>query len=476
VAIKPPDLLNRIPSVSELLEKPPLRALADRWNRSAVAASVRSFLEELGSDLQRRAADLPLPSIRELAERAAGYVLATKQHSLGVAINATGRIWGPPWNHVPLSDPALDRAMTVGREFATDSTAAGSGPHEFQTLACRLTGTEAATAVHSYSGALCLALTSLAAEREVLVARADVGEVETGDPLPKLVQAARCMLKEVGTANRATVADYESAITPQTGAILKVIPDAYRVVGETAQASVDELVALARDREMLYIEALGLAPLFDVPQTICKLPRSVRTSIADGTDVVVVRGNGLVAGPPCGLLLGRKSFLDAIGKHPLFSAWRLDPIRAAALTATLELYDNLSTNVGVMPAWQSLTAPVENLRNRAERLAPQLATAEEVASAIPVETRSELAACLGPEGGFPSFGIRVTAKDGNVSALDSRLKAAKWPVFGRVEDNAIILDLRTVSPRQDRLLVESVTGGSIKSANQPVSSVSAEPV
>src|SRR5882757_6841680 len=104
MAIKPPELLNRIPSVAELLDKPPIRALAERWNRSVVAGGVRSFLDELRSDLQRRAAEVALPSIRDLAERAARYVVSRQHHSLGVAINATGRLWDSPWTSLPMPE------------------------------------------------------------------------------------------------------------------------------------------------------------------------------------------------------------------------------------------------------------------------------------------------------------------------------------------------------------------------------------
>src|SRR5436190_5510751 len=117
VAIKPPDLLNRIPSVSDLLEKPPIRALVDRWNRSVVAGGVKSFLDELRSDLARRASEVSLPSVRDLAERAAHYVLSRQHHALGVAINATGRLWDSPWSSPPMADAALERALATGREF-----------------------------------------------------------------------------------------------------------------------------------------------------------------------------------------------------------------------------------------------------------------------------------------------------------------------------------------------------------------------
>ena len=174
--IKPPDLLNRLPSVAELLEKPQIRALVDRWNRSQVVGGVRSFLEEMRSDFERRAADLP--SIRELAERAARYVVSRQQHALGIAINATGQLGGSNWASMPLAEVALERTIALGREFAVETQATAAAQGELESLLCRLTGAEAATVVHSYSGAAWLTLAGLAAGREVLVARAEVGDVQ----------------------------------------------------------------------------------------------------------------------------------------------------------------------------------------------------------------------------------------------------------------------------------------------------------
>src|SRR3954469_25290850 len=128
MAIKPPDILNRLPSVSELLEKPPIRALTERWNRSAVAGSVRSFLDELRTDFERRTASIP--SIRELAERAARYVVSRQHHSLGIAINASGQIDWPPWSSTPLAETALERMIALGREYAIEPTRASSRSFE----------------------------------------------------------------------------------------------------------------------------------------------------------------------------------------------------------------------------------------------------------------------------------------------------------------------------------------------------------
>jgi L-seryl-tRNA(Ser) seleniumtransferase len=457
MAIKPPDLLNRLPSVSELLDKPPIRALADRWNRSAVAAGVRSFLDELRSDLQRRAAEMP--SIRELAERAARYVASREHHSLGVAINATGRFWGPPWMSAPLAEAALERCVVFGREYAVSPPATTGTTAELEALVCRLTGAQAVAIVHSYSGAVLLALSALAAEREVLVARAEVGDVSGDDSLLKLAELARAVLKEVGATNRSAAADYEAAASPRAAAILILSTDSYRVAGDTCAAALEELVAIARDREMLLVDASGSAPLVNPPSSINWPRRSAQTSVAAGADLTIIRGDGLVYGPSCGILLGTKEVIGRIVQHPLFSAWQLDPLRAAALLATVTCYDGPSLGVDTLPLWQCLNTSVENLRNRAERMAAQLTHADGVASVTAMETRSPLSAALAGSG-WPSYAVVLAAANGDIASLDNHLKAARFPIVGRVEGDRIVLDLRTVIPRQDKLVVDSLLGHS----------------
>jgi L-seryl-tRNA(Ser) seleniumtransferase len=459
MATKPLDFLNRFPSVSELLDKQPLRTLSDRLNRSVVASGVRSFLEELRTDLQRRAAEVP--TIRELAERAARYVVSHQQTSQRAIINATGRIIGAPWVNVPLADHALERALHAGRNFvmtpAAEASVRAPLSADAEAIICRLTGAQAAVALHSYAGALWLTLAALATDREVLISRAEVGEVDSAGPLPKLASSARAHLKDVGTANRTVAADYELAASPRAAVLLKVNFDEYRIIGETASAELEELVAFARDRELLLVDAAGAAPLLDPPSSITWPRQSVRSRVAIGVDLILVRGDGLVGGPACGILAGRQEVVRRIREHPLFAAWQLDALRSAALAGTLECYENAPPGEQSLPVWQCLTTPLENLRNRAERLAPQLANAEGIATAAALETRSPIAAAL-IDGGWPSYGVALAARDGNVQSLEKQLANAAQPVVGRIEGEHLVLDLRTVFPRQDRALVESLIG------------------
>jgi L-seryl-tRNA(Ser) seleniumtransferase len=461
MATKTSDLLGSLPSVSDLLEKPPIRVLVNRWNRSVVAAGVRSFLDELRSDVERRAAGMSLPSIGELAERAARHVLLMRQPSLRPAINATGRFYGVPWAGIPLADAALERIVGTGRDFVcgpmrTTDAAATAG--DAAALVCRLTGAQAATAVHSYAGAVWLMLASVAEGDEVIVSRAELGDIEWGCPLASLGATSGAVLREVGTTNRTAPADYESAISPRTAALIAIRSDHYRVVGETASVEFGQLVGLARERELILCDVLGGAPLVDHPSTRDWAARSAQASVAAGADLVIVRGEGFLGGPTCGILLGRREIIERIEEHPHYCAWQLDPITVSALVATLELYEDREHVEQTLPLLELLSAPVENLRQRAERLAPQLAAAPAIAAAEPVATQNGLGLAARTDRALPSFGVALTAADGQVAALDKRLTAAPRPICGRVEGDRLVLDLRTVFPRQDQELVDAIVG------------------
>lgn len=451
MAIKPPELLNRLPSVSELLDKPPVRALVDRWNRSTVIGGVRSFLDELRSDIERRTAELP--SVRELAERAARYVVSRQHHSLGVAINATGQLIGSSWSSTPIAEIALERMIARGREYGAEKGVAAERSTDLESLVCRLTGAQAATFLHSYTGAVWLVLAALAAERDVIVARAEVGELDGGDSLAKLAAAAGATLREVGATNRSAVSDYEAAASRSAAVLLTISADAYRIEGETAAAEFEQLVGLARDNKLCLVDALGGAPLVEPPATISWPRRSAAASIAAGADLVMLRGDALVGGPACGVVLGNREVIARIVRHPLFSALQLDPLRSTALASTVECYDSPSRGADTVPVWQCLGTSIENLRNRAERMAGQLQHVAGVGSATAIETRSQLSAALA-DNGWPSYGVALTPADGNVTALDTRLRQASVPVVGRIEDDRLVLDLRTVIPRQDKTLVD----------------------
>jgi L-seryl-tRNA(Ser) seleniumtransferase len=468
MALKPPDILNRLPSVSELLEKPQIRALVDRWNRSVVAGNVRSFLEELRNDFERRAA--ALPSIRELAERAARYVVSRQHQSLGIAINATGEICGPLWSSAPLAETALEHMIALGREYGTSASVDETVSHgELNAAVCRLTGAAAARVVHSYQGATCLALAALATGREVIV-----GAESTGDGwLSKFAASTSTTLIHVVGSTVSSGEDYGAFFSPATAAVLEIRDDDHSNI-RAASATLQSRVALARERNVPFIDALGAAPIVSPPASIAFPGRTAAESIAAGADLVILRGDAFVGGPACGILLGREDVIRRISEHSLLVSLEIDPLRAAALAATLACYENQSDKTPAIPVWQCLSASIDNLRNRAERLAAQLGHGEGVATAAAIETRSRILPNFAGEG-WPSYGVSLTATGESIRVLNERLQASKIPICGRLEADQIVLDLRTVLPRQDRLIVDSLLGPPSADTPQPAANSSESP-
>lgn len=471
MALKPSDVLDRLPSASELLEKPPIRALADRWNRSVVASGVRSFLDELRSDWERRSGDWHLPSIRELAERAARHVVTLQQAKSRPLINATGTFVGPEFAGSPLADDALDRMVAFGGGFmpraATNSDATA--------VLCRLTGAEAATVVSSYAGAVWLAVATLAVGqggREVIIARVEVGDVDAHCSLADAVKSAGAVLREVGSVNRVSAAEFEAAVSPATAAIVRAATDDYRVEGACETAELESLVGLARDRELPLVELAGAVPLIRGLPEIGESVTSLAASVATGVNLVIGRGDGLVGGPACGIILGTRALVARVEAHPMFAAWRADAATISALHATLLNYDDRERLVQSVPLFQLLATSVENLRQRAERMAPQLALAADVEIATPVPTTSCLGLARIVDDALPSYGIALTPKDGNLDALDARLRSAASPIITRRELARLVIDLRTVLPRQDQRIVEQISPSELRNPSQDLAEAS----
>jgi L-seryl-tRNA(Ser) seleniumtransferase len=456
-----------IPTVSELLESPPIRALADRWSKTAVATGLRTFLEELRSDLTRSGNGGSWPSPRELAERAARHIMAMQDTSQRPAINATGQIWGPKWVGCPQSDKALEQAFAAGREFVLgpDILTTPANSHfagDVETLVCRVTGAEAATAIHSYASALWLAVRALATGREILVARGEVGEVAPGCPLNLLIASAGATLCEVGVVNRTTIADFERELTSKSAAVLSVFCDSYRVVGSTSNTTREERVALARDRGLVAMEAVGVLPLVDTEARSDSLVGGqhdcARQRLIDGVQLIIVRSDGYLGGPPSGIIAGERRLVEQITRHPMYSALELDPQRRVALSATLKNALGAAPAEMESPISELLSTPSENLRHRADRLATQLSQTAGIAVAETVSLRSQIREVSDDAATLSSFGVSLQPADGDAVKLAKRLADGPLPIVARVEDGRVIIDLRTVFPRHDGAIVAALLG------------------
>src|SRR5262245_11209717 len=323
------NMLRNLPSVSELLESPPLKSLVDRVSRNVVVSRARQFLDDMRSQVQSAAASVHVPAPAELAQKIADWIATDQQPLLVPVINATGIILHPELGGAPLAEEAIIAMAAVARGYSNVETELATGqsrPREdaVESLLTRLTGAQAATIVNSAAAATLLPLAALAAGREVIVSRGEMKESDDGFRLPQIAAASGAVLREVGTTNKTRIGDYEAAITPQTAALFRVHSSDSTMIGSTEVTPLDELVALGRKHGVPVFEEIGSGGLSDVSRYGVQGELTAGERIRCGADLVLFSGDKLLGGPQCGLIAGRRSLIETIIAHPRMRAVRVD--------------------------------------------------------------------------------------------------------------------------------------------------------
>lgn len=402
------------------------------------------------------------PSLEEILADATNLLDEHDQLALRRVINATGVLIHTNLGRVPLGDTQLAAVTTVAGAYSNleyDLLAGerGSRQQHAGRLLRVLTGAESAVVVNNNAAAVLLTLASLASDREVIISRGELVEIGGEFRIPEVMAAARARLVEVGTTNRTHLGDYERAITPSTAAILKVHPSNYRIVGFTSEVAARDLARLARGRGVCFVHDLG-SGLIRLPAGLEweQDEPQVELALADGADVVTFSGDKLLGGPQAGVILGRRKLLDKMSTHPLLRALRPDKMTLAALEATLQLY--LEDRMDAVPLWQMAATPVDELERRARGLVDALAEAV-TARGIKVEAVPTTAVTGGgslPTGELPSWGVTLVHPERGAAEVARVLLQGALPVVGRVDDDRVILDLRTVQPKDDPDLISLI--------------------
>ena len=457
------DLLRRIPSVDELLAQPRLASLTGRIDRSVLVEVTRAALADLRATIAGES-HIVLAALDPavIEERVAQTVEALLARSLEPVINATGVILHTNLGRAPLNGAVVEefqRSATQYSNLEYDLEAGARGKRDVHTskLLERLTGAEAAMVVNNCAAAVLLVLAALAKGGEVIVSRGELIEIGDGFRIQEIMAESGAVLREVGTTNRTRASDYENAINERTRLLLRVHPSNFTITGFTDKPSLEELVALSKRTGLPLVEDLGSGCLVDLSERGIAEPM-VRQSIEAGVSTVMFSGDKLLGGPQAGIIAGKKELVARVRRHPLFRALRVGKLTIAAMEATLGAY--LRGAIDEIPALRMIRTSTRDLQRRADNflreLTPHLPPGEVEVEII--DGASLVGGGSTPTQSLPSKVIRIASARYSASHLEQRLRRAPAgiSVIARVEDDRLLLDLRTVFPEQEPLLVKTL--------------------
>ncbi len=455
--------MRRLPAVDRVLGMPPVKELEGQVPHSIVLKAARLTLDDLRARIMEGAVSDEYLSLDHIAQYVRDFALRLNCPSLRQVINATGIILHTGLGRAVLPDAAVSELMDVASghsnlEIDLETGGRGSRRSHYARLLADLTGSEAAIAVGNNAGAVFLALNTLAHGKEVIISRGQLVEIGGSFRLPDIMARAGARLVEVGTTNRTRIADYEAAVTEDTGLILRVHPSNFRIVGYTQEASLEELVTLGQRLGIPVMDDVGSGALVDLSQFGLKGDPLVQDSVKAGADIVTFSGDKLLGGPQAGLIVGRRDIIDDIAANPIARAMRVGKLTIATLEATLKLYADPDTVMQKVPTLRFISRPLPEIARAAQKLR-RLIT-QPAPGKVQVEIMdgfSEVGGGSLPGQTLPTKLVSIsTVRPGltNPQDLAKAFRQANPPVFGRVGDDRFILDLRTVQDSEIPMLAD----------------------
>ncbi|MBL8865963.1 MAG: L-seryl-tRNA(Sec) selenium transferase [Planctomycetia bacterium] len=448
-----------LPSVSELLEAPELADVRRMVPHDSLVAALRRELDRARAEI---AAGRPVATTSpDLLASAIASLQIDLRPRLRTVLNATGIVLHTNLGRAPMAESAARAAYDAARgylnlEFDLATGERSSRQNAVRDGICSLTGAEAATTVNNCAAATVIVLRALAAGKEVIVSRGQLIEIGGSFRIPDILQVSGATLREVGTTNITRAADYDRAIGPNTGAIMRVHASNYRVRGFTQSASIDELVAIGRKHGVPVIDDVGSGAAVDFAALGFPDEPLVGDGIRAGADVVLFSGDKLLGGPQAGIIAGKRRWIDAIEKDPFMRAVRLDKMALAALEATLALYRDPVRALSEVPVLRMMTTPIQVLRHRCERLAERIRVLDGIAALEVFDDTAFVGGGSLPDQAIPTVILAASAKAFGEDEFARRLRVGEPAVLARIRNGRVLVDLRTVFPAQEDALVSAI--------------------
>ena len=446
-------LLRDLPSIDRLLNHARCVALLTRYNRDYVTQKCRAALDQLRVNIRQGKGQL-INDDAILDQVEAQIAFESRPGHVRV-VNATGTILHTNLGRALLSQAAIDAMVAVaGRpiNLEYDLVAGKRGKREetLEQLLVDLTGAEAATVVNNNAAAVLLALNSLAQGKEVIVSRGELIEIGGAFRIPEIMAKSGAILREVGATNRTHPADYENAINENTALLLKVHTSNYKVVGFTAEVSLEQMVAIGRKNKLAVMEDLGSGALIDLSKYGLPKEPLVGERIAAGADVVTFSGDKILGGPQAGLMVGKKDLIGRMNKNHLQRALRCGKLTLAALEATLRRYRQSPNIVEEIPTLRAFTRSVDEVRAMGRSVLTKLEAAlgKDFQLALQDST-SQIGSGALPTEELPTVVITIAHPKRSANAIAKQFRQADPPIIGRIEDDKFLLDLRTIFDTDD---------------------------
>jgi L-seryl-tRNA(Ser) seleniumtransferase len=453
------NLLRRIPKVDECLfavvDDPEFEQIPVGLIKKAIRQVLSEKRTRILNGLATTAQSLSLPVLLKDIKKE---IHRLEQPRFRRVINGTGVIIHTNLGRSILPEATMQMLHQAGGrysnlEFNLATGKRGSRYSLVEELLCELTGAESALVVNNNAAAVLIVLETLASQREVIVSRGQLVEIGGSFRIPDVMARSGARLVEVGATNRTHLKDYQAAITEDTGLLLKVHCSNYRIIGFTCEVSNEELVQLGRAHQLPVVEDLGSGCLVDLSPFGLEKEPTVQEVIRSGVDVVTFSGDKLLGGPQAGIILGSREVVDRIKKNPINRAMRIDKFTLAGLESILRLYRDPQTVFEKIPTLAMISAPVQQVDRRAQRLVRWLRKSIAAYCTVKVvNIMSRVGGGAMPEQNLASRGLALQPLSLTVSHLEAALRCLDVPIIGRIEDDRLLLDMRTVADNELSLI------------------------
>jgi len=459
------DLLRQLPSVDSLLKTEEAESQIEKYGRKTVVDAARKVIEGLRSAILKRekgSFETDRLSQVSILKEIETHLLKAFSPSLVKAVNASGVVLHTGLGRAVLPKDAQDAIAEVTAGYCTLATNVETGKRghrdvHLDDLLCELTGAEAATVVNNNAAATMLILNTLAKGKEVIVSRGQLVEIGGAFRMPDVMAASGAILREVGTTNRTHLRDYAAVIWEETGAIMRVHHSNYRIVGFSGEPGIEELAQLAREHNVPLIDDLGSGALVDLGEYGLEKEPMVQHSLKVGADVACFSGDKLIGGPQAGIIVGKADLIRKIRKNPLARAFRIGKMTIAGMEATLRLFRSPEKLKERHPVHKMFALSIAEIESRAKKvlrnLKKQIPAGVELSI---IDGGSQVGSGSVPVQTMPTKLLMVKPKSLSADSLARLLRHHRPPVFPRVQNDAVLLDFRTIQEQEDKVVMDAL--------------------